>query len=109
MKYLVVGSKELGFSSSKETVRMLEEIVMPSFDQLINLETEKKNLAEGLPMADKAFVFIAEAASNEQLHRMLRRLPMWGTLNWEITAFKTSPGKKSRQQDIIKEPEKMTA
>jgi hypothetical protein len=80
MKYLVIGSGGPGFASPKEAVSVLKEIVLPSFDKLIGLE-KKKIVAGGLPVGDRALVFIAEAASNEELDKMLRELPMWGTLD----------------------------
>jgi hypothetical protein len=71
---------------------VLEEIIPPSFDQLITLEKKKKILDGGLPAGDRAFVFIAETSSNEELDQMLRKLPMWGSLDWEVTALQTFAG-----------------
>lgn len=62
MKYLVIGSGGLGFAPPEEAVSVLEAIVLPGFDKLIGLE-KKKIVAGGLPVGDRAFVFIAEAAS----------------------------------------------
>jgi len=50
MKYLVVGSGGPGFTSPKEAVKVLEEVILPSFDQLIELEKQKKLVAGGLPV-----------------------------------------------------------
>ena len=102
MKYLVIGSGGPGFASPEEAIKVLEEIVLPSFDQLIGLEKKKKILAGGLPLGDRAFVFIAEASSNEELDQMLRKLPMWGALDWEVTALQTFAGRAAQERDIIK-------
>jgi hypothetical protein len=84
MKYLVIGKGGPGFSSPEEAKKILSEILMPSFDELIKLEKEKKILAGGLPVGDRAFIFIMEASSNDEVDRILRKLPMWGVLNWKV-------------------------
>ena len=50
-----------------ETAEVLENIILPTFDTLVKLEGDKKILAGGLPVGDRAFVFIVEAASNEEV------------------------------------------
>jgi len=102
MKYLVIGTGGPGFASPGEAVRVLEETVLPSFDKLIALEKKKKILAGGLPVGERAFVFIAEAASNEELDQMLRELPMWGSLDWEVTALQTFAGRAAQERNIVK-------
>ncbi|MGC2062923.1 MAG: muconolactone Delta-isomerase family protein [Thermodesulfovibrionales bacterium] len=106
MKYLVSGSGGPGFASPEEAVRVLEEIILPSFDQLIGLEKKKKILAGGLPVGDRAFVFIAEASSNEELDQLLRKLPMWGALDWEVTPLQSFAGRADQERAIIKKLKK---
>ena len=106
MKYLVVGSGGPGFASREEAVEVLKQIVLPSFDQLMKLERQKKILAGGLPVGDRAVVFMAEAASNEELDQMLRNIPMWGTLDWEVTALQTFAGRAAQERSIVKELKK---
>jgi len=103
MKYLVVGSGGPGFSSPEEAIQVLENIILPSFDQLINLEKEKKILGGGLPVGDRAFVFIVEASSNDEVDNMLRNIPMWGSLDWEVTALQSFSGRADRERKIIEE------
>jgi muconolactone delta-isomerase len=47
-------------------------------------------------------VFIAEASSNEELDKMLRELPMWGALDWEVTPLQTFTGRADQEREIIK-------
>ncbi|HEX9869161.1 MAG TPA: muconolactone Delta-isomerase family protein, partial [Candidatus Tectomicrobia bacterium] len=89
MRYLVSGSEGPGFASPEEAVEILEEVVLPTFDALMKLEARKKIVAGGLPVGDRAFVFIAEAASNEELDRLLRSLPAWGVLEWRVTPLQS--------------------
>jgi len=106
MKYLVCGSKGPKLATSEEVVSVLEESVLAGFEYLMKLEKEKKILAGGLPIGGRAFVFIVEAASNEELDQMLRRIPFWGILEWEVTALQTFAGREVLERNIFKELKK---
>jgi muconolactone delta-isomerase len=102
MKYLVIASGGPGFASSKEAIQVLEEMVVPSFDALIKLEAQNRIPAGGLPIGDRAFVFIAESSSNEELDQVLRNIPMWGTMEWEVTPLQTFSGRAAQERDALK-------
>jgi hypothetical protein len=106
MKYLVTGSKGPGFASPEEVVAILERSVLPSLDELIKLEKRKKILAGGLPVGDRAFVFIVEAASNEELDQLLQDIPLWGVLSWQVTPLQTFAGRAAYERDAVKELKK---
>lgn len=80
MKYLVTGSEGPGYATPEEAIEVLEKGILPTFDALMNLEADKKILAGGLPVGDRALVFILEAASHEEADQLLRDLPAWGVL-----------------------------
>jgi hypothetical protein len=103
MKYLVTGSEGPGFASPEEAVEILEEVVLPTFDALMKLEAQKKIAAGGLPVGDRAFVFIAEAGSNEELDRLLRSLPAWGILEWHVTPLQSFSGRAAQERDLVKQ------
>ena len=103
MRYLVVGSGGPGFASAEEALEILSNIVLPSFTQLIELESKKKILAGGLPVGDRGFVFIAEAESNDELDKMLRQLAIWGVLDWEVTPLQTFNERAKQEQEAVKE------
>jgi len=103
MRYLVSGSEGPGFASPEEAVEILEEVVLPTFDALMKLEAQKKIVAGGLPVGDRAFVFIAEAASNEELDRLLRSLPAWGVLEWHVTPLQSFAGRAAQDRDLVKQ------
>lgn len=105
MKYLVVGSGGPGFASPEEALDVLQSTILPSFNQLIELQ-KKKKIDGGLPVGDRAFVFIAEAKSNEELDQMLRNLPMWGELDWEVTALQTFKGRATQERQAIRDIKK---
>jgi len=106
IRYLVTASEGPGFSSPEEAVHVLEKIVLPSFEALIELEKTKKILGGGLPLGDRSFVFIMEASSNEEVDRLLRSLPMWGALKWKVTAIQTFEGRASQERDFVKQMKK---
>ena len=70
------------------------------------LENGKKILAGGLPVGDRAFVFIAEATSNNEWDQMLRNLPMWGSLDWEVTPLQTFGGRAVMERKALEEMKK---
>ncbi len=107
MRYLVVGSGGPGFASPEETLEVLSRIILPSFNALIELERKKKILAGGLPVGDRSFVFIVEAKSNDEVDQMLRRLPMWGMLDWEVTPLQKFNARAKHERQAVRDIKKM--
>ncbi len=100
-----VGSGGPGFASPEEALEVLQGVILPSFTQLIELQ-KKKKIDGGLPLGDRAFVFIAEAKSNDELDQMLRSLPMWGEVDWEVTALQTFNGRAKQERQAVREIKK---
>ena len=103
MRYLVVGTGGPGFASPEEAIEVLESVVLPSFKEFVRLEKAKKIRAGGLPVADRAFVFVAEAKSNDELDQMLRKIPVWGLLDWEVTPLQTFSGRAKQERQILRD------
>jgi hypothetical protein len=101
MQYLVIGSEGPGFASPEETIEVLEKGVFPTFDALLKLEAEKKIVAGGLPVADRALVFILEASSNDEADQILRDIPAWGVLKWKVTPLQSFEGRANRERDLV--------
>jgi hypothetical protein len=101
MKYLVVGSEGPGFTSPEEEVEVLEKGILPSFDALLKLEADKKILAGGLPVAERAFVFVLEASSNDEVDQILRDIPAWGVLKWKVTPLESFEGRADKERGIV--------
>lgn len=106
MKYLVIGKGGPGFASPEEAKNILTEIVLPSFDELLKLEKDKTILAGGLLVGDRAFVFIVEAGSNDEVDRMLRKIPMWGVLEWKVKPLQDIFARAEIERNILKELKK---
>ena len=107
MRYLVVGSGGPGFASPEEAFEVLHDVMLPSFSILIELEKKKKIIAGGLPVGDRSFVFIVEAKSHDELDQMLRQLPMWGELDWDVTALQTFNGRAKQERQAVRELKKI--
>ena len=60
-------------------------------------------LAGGLPVGDRAFVFIIEAASNEELDQLLRSIPAWGVLKWKVTPLQSFSGRAAQEREVVKQ------
>ena len=64
MKYLVMGTEGPGFFSSDEAVEIIENIALPTFEELEALENDG-SIVGGVPVGERSFVFIVEADSHD--------------------------------------------
>lgn len=101
MKYLVFATGGPGFDTSEDATWVLEEVILPGFDALIRLEAEKKILAGGVPLGERSLAFVIEAQSNEELDWILRGLPLWPSMNWEVTPLQTFAGRADQERDFV--------
>jgi len=107
MKFLVVGTEGPGFEDPEDAIEILESMVLPGLDRLIELEENKKILGGGLPVGDRATVFIIEADSNEELDLILRDLSLWGILEWDVTPLQSFAGRAAKEREIAEQLKKM--
>ena len=105
-KYLVVASEGPGFASPEETMQVLEKGILPTFDALHKLEADKKIIAGGLPVGERKFVFVLEASSNEEVDQILRDIPSWGVLKWQVTPLQSFDGRAQMETNILAELKK---
>src|ERR1035437_7712316 len=90
MKFLLIG-KDIGFTTpvaAEQLAGMLEGVFIPSFRALEKWEKEGKATG-GLFAAQRAGAVIIEASSGEELSSMMKGLPFWGLLNWEVIPLQT--------------------
>ncbi len=106
MRYLVIASEGPGFSTPQEALQVLEKAVLPNFDALMRLEADKKIIAGGLPVGERKFVFILEASSNEEGDQILRDLPAWGVLKWQVTPLQSLEGRAQKERSVVSELKK---
>lgn len=101
MQYLVHGSGGPGYTSPEETLQVLEQGILPTFDYLIGLEKQGKILAGGIPLAERAIVLVVEASSNEEVDRLIRDVPAWGVLDWQVTPLETLSGRAEKEREVV--------
>ena len=87
MKYLVtmelMGTPPA--ASPQELVQWLEQMIIPSEEAMIKLEADGKILTGGDLSGRRGMAFIMEAASNEELTKLLGGIPEWPLLKVDVT------------------------
>ena len=101
MQYLVEGARGPLPASPEQALALLEGTVIPHFEHVIKLKTEGKILAGGVPVGDRAFVFIIEAASNDEADRIVRDMPAWGLLEWKVTALQSVEARAEMERKVV--------
>jgi hypothetical protein len=103
MQYLVQGSGGPGFATPEETVDILEGAVLPAFDHLAALESDGRIRGGGLPLGERAFVFVLDASSNEEADRVLRDIPVWGVLEWSVTPMVSFAERAAKEREVVEQ------
>ena len=88
-----------------QLVGIMRQWIVPSLDALINLKSEDKIIAGGVPVGERALVLIFEAESNEELDSILQRLPLWGLARWKVTPLENLEGRIARDRQFIEQLE----
>jgi len=101
MQYLVEAMRGPLPSTPQAAVELLEGTVIPHFDYMMRLQAEGKILAGGLPVGDRAFVCIIEAASNDEADRIVRDMPAWHLLDWKVTPLQSVAARKGMEQAAV--------
>ena len=87
MQYLVEARRGNLPTSPEQAISFLEGIVIPHFEHLIKLERDKIILGGGLPVGDRAFVFVIEAKDNDEADRIIRSTPGWPPSRRHVLCF----------------------
>ena len=101
MQYLVEGTRGPLPPSPEQAIALLEGVVIPAFEYLSRLKVEGKVLAGGLPVGDRAFVCIIEAASNDEADRIVREMPTWGVLEWKVTPLQSFEARAEMERKVV--------
>jgi len=105
MKYLVTGTEGVGFFSADEAIEILENVVLPAFNELEELESDGA-IVGGVPVGERSFVFIVEAESHDDVDRTVRSLPVWGGMEWEVTPLQDFDLRAAQEKEILKDLKK---
>jgi muconolactone delta-isomerase len=101
VQYLVEGARGPLPASPEQAVALLEGTVIPHFEHVLRLKAEGKILAGGVPVGDRAFVFIIEAASNDEADRIVRDMPAWGLLEWKVTPLQSVEARAEMERKVV--------
>jgi muconolactone delta-isomerase len=66
-------------------VEIIREAVLPSVENLVALKEQGKVVTGGYPIGEGAIVFIVEADSEEELHEILKGLPLSEVAQAKVT------------------------
>lgn len=105
MKYLVTGAGGPASASSANMEALLKNVVIPMFDQLPRLEHEGK-ITGGVPVGERAIVFIVERSSIDEVDKLLRSLPVWGVLEWKVVPLQTFDGRAAIERKVVEDSKK---
>jgi muconolactone delta-isomerase len=101
MLYLVSASGGPTFHTKEEVLDTLENTILPGFNALKALEADGKILAGGLPVGERAFIFIIDAPNNKALDDLLRELPFWPVLEWEVTPLQSFAARAAHERKTV--------
>lgn len=103
MQFLVEGRRDPLPASPEQALALLEDMVIPGFEYWMNLERDKKIIAGGLPVGDRAFVCIIEAASNDEADRIVRDMPFWPVLEWTVTPLQSVAARAEMERAVVQQ------
>lgn len=103
MRYLVTGSSGQSAPIAEDMIELLEDMVLPSFEVLKKLEAENTIIAGGVPVSERAVVFIIDVPTNEELDQTLRNLPFWGILEWQVTPLQSFEGRAFQERRMVQQ------
>jgi muconolactone delta-isomerase len=101
MQYLVEGARGPLPPSPEQAIALLEGTVIPHFEYMIRLKAEGKILAGGIPVGDRAFICIIEAASNDEADRIVRDMPVWGLVEWKVTPLQSVEARAEMERGVV--------
>jgi hypothetical protein len=100
-QYLVEATGGPGFATPQEAAAVLEGGILPGFDYLQKLQAAKTIVAGGLPVGERAFVFIIEASSNEDADHIIRGIPFWGVFRWKVTPLDSIADRAATERQVL--------
>ncbi len=103
MNYLVIGSGGPALTVPEDMVELIEDYILPGFEALKKLQLENKILAGGVPVSERAVAFIIDAATNEELDQIMRSLPLWPVLEWQVTPLQSFEGRAFHDRRMLQQ------
>ncbi len=88
MKFVVRAYDGLSFLPPETMFEAVENAGVKDVEILV-IESQTAAFEDEPPVIDRAYLFLMDAASNEDLEATLRSLPMWSMMKWQATRIET--------------------
>ena len=85
----------------QQAAAMVENLVVPTLERLIQLKSEGKVLVAGTPAGHKSIYFVADAASHDEVTQLVDSLPLWPIHQWEITPLLDVEGQLTIVRELL--------
>ena len=89
----------------QQLLGMYRTAVLPGHKALINLKSERKILAGGYPLGERAIAFIIEADSPKELDSLLLEIPFWGITKTKVTSLQDFEGRRDQDRQFAEQLE----
>ena len=90
---------------SQQLLGMYRTAVFPGHDAIINLKSEGKVLAGGIPVGERALAFIIEADSPKELDSLLQGIPFWGITKTKVTPLQDFEDRRDQDRQLAEQLE----
>ena len=80
---------------------MLNDLVLPSLDTLAKMVKDKKVVAGGVLAGQRAGAFILEAASHDEVNRLLHELPFWGMMKMSVAPLESFESRAAYERQWV--------
>ncbi|HZU07490.1 MAG TPA: muconolactone Delta-isomerase family protein [Chloroflexota bacterium] len=102
MEFLVTGEwvEHGALLPPDQVVQVLETAVLPSLQLLAQWEGEGR-VRGGILAGQRAGIYLLEAASAEEVGRLLASLPFWGMVRWSVTPLEPTRATIQREQQVL--------
>ncbi|QQS48220.1 MAG: hypothetical protein IPM66_06150 [Acidobacteriota bacterium] len=87
--------------SAQQLGRMVEQMVLPSFELLAGLMVEGKVVAGGIPAGTRTAMFIVEAASHDELDQIVEGIPFWAVMKTTVTPLQSFAKRAANDRALI--------
>ncbi len=87
----------------EQIVTYVERVIIPSLEMLTQWEQEGRIRAGGVFPGERAFTFVMEADSAEEVGQLLGSLPFWGQVKWDVRALQSLSSAAERERGIVEQ------
>jgi hypothetical protein len=104
MQFLVSGEwVETGaLLPPEQLAQVVEAVVLPSLQMLAQWE-DAGRARGGILAGQRAGIYLLEAASAEEVGRLLASLPFWGLVKWSVMPLEPTRATVQRERQVLEQ------